>query len=239
MSTTNAIELLPSSSPAMATAQFYHYQQYFGGNRFVVLLRINMDDILHTCFGEELFTTPLHHSKGKREKKIESRILWKYVDHLVPIFKTHKVSKEEIANLSCRVSYEVAPHDHSTNKNDMLYHYFASLCAQDWKFMRTWLHLFIYLHKQYFNTIASTYLKHKGLSLDNWLDGIQDGCKGNILSLLGLCLLVEKHVLVHLSNGMLWSSLKNSMDLHLHDDMLKKVDLHMVYLGRGNFTLLQ
>ena len=121
----------------------------------------------------------------------------------------------------------------------MLYHYFALLCAQDLKFMRTWLHLFVHLHKQYFNTLASRYLKCKGLSLDNWLDSIQAGCKGDILSLLGLCLLVEKHILVHLSNGLLWSSLKNSADSHLHDDMLKKVDLHMVYLGRGNFALLQ
>ena len=175
----------------------------------------------------------------KKERKIKSRNPWKYVDHLVPIFETHKVSKEEITNLSCRVNYEVAPRDQSINENDMLYHYFALLCAQDRKFMRTWLHLFICLHKQYFNTLASTYLKRKGLSLVNWLDSIQDGRKGDKLSLLGLCLLIEKHVLVHLSNGLLWSSLKNSADSHLHDDMLNKVDLHMVYLGRGNFALLQ
>ena len=69
MIATNAIELLPGSSPSMATARFHHmnYQQYFGGNRFVVLLRINMDNILDVCFGEELFTTPLHHSKQKRK----------------------------------------------------------------------------------------------------------------------------------------------------------------------------
>ena len=70
-----------------------------------------MDDILDACFGEELFTTPLHHSKQKKERKIESRNPWKFVDHLVQIFETHKVSKEEIANLSCRVNYEVAPRD--------------------------------------------------------------------------------------------------------------------------------
>ena len=174
-----------------------------------------MDDILDACFGEELFTTPLHCSKQIKERKIESRNPWKYVDHLVPIFKTHKVSKEEIANLSCRVNYEVAPHDQSINENDMLYHYFALLCAQDQKFMRTWLYLFIRLHKQYFNTLASIYLKCKGLSLDNWLDSIQDGCKGDVLSLLGLCLLIEKHVLVHLSNGLLWSSLKIQW-IHIH-----------------------
>ena len=211
MITTKAIEFLPGSSPSMATAQFHHmnYPQYFGRNRFMVLLRINMNNILDACFSEELFTTPLCHSKQKKERKIESRNPWKYVDHRVPIFETHKVSKEDIANLSCRVNYEVTPHDQSINENDMLYHYFALLCAQDWKFMRTWLHLFIHLHKQYFNTLAFTYLKCKGLFLDNWLDSIQVGCKGDILSLFGLCLLVEKHILVHLSNGLLWSSLKN------------------------------
>ena len=50
---------------------------------------------------------------------------------------------------------------------------------------------------------------------------------------------MEKHVLVHLGKGMLWSSLKDSTDSHLHDDMIKKTDLLMVYLGRGNFALLQ
>ena len=84
-----------------------------------------MDDILDVCFGEELFTALLHCSKQKKERKIESRNPWKYVDHLVPIYETHKVSKEEIANLSCRVNYEVALRDHSIDENDMLYHYFA------------------------------------------------------------------------------------------------------------------
>ena len=86
-----------------------------------------MDDILDACFGKELFTTPLHCSKQKN-KQIESRNPWRYVNHLDPIYETHKVSKEEIANLSCRVNYEVAPRDHSIDENDMLYHYFA-LCV--------------------------------------------------------------------------------------------------------------
>ena len=85
------------------------------------------------------------------------------MDHLDSIYETHKVSKEEISNLSYRVNYEVAPHNHSIDENEMLHHYFASLCAKDQKFMRTWLHLFVGLHKHYFNNIASTYLKHKGL----------------------------------------------------------------------------
>ena len=58
-----------------------------------------MDNILEACFNEDLFTTPLHHSKQKKEKKIESRNPWKYVDKLEPIYETHKVTKEELATL--------------------------------------------------------------------------------------------------------------------------------------------
>ena len=55
--------------------------------------------------------------------------------------------------------------------------------------MRTWLHLFVRLHKQYFNLLAATYLN---LTLDNWLNSMHDGCKGDVLALMGLCLLIEK-----------------------------------------------
>ena len=123
----------------------------------MVLQRLNMEDILDACFGEELFTTPLCHSK-KKGKKIESRNPWKYADQLSPIYETHKVSKDEISRLCCRVNYKVSPSDKSVDENDMLYRYFAQQCGQDRKFMRTWLHLFIHLHKHFFNSIVTTYL---------------------------------------------------------------------------------
>ena len=85
--------------------------------------------------------------------------------------------------------------------------------------------------------MATTYLSQKGLTLDNWLDSIQESHKGDVLVLLGLCLLIEKHVLMHLHNGTLWSSLKDSTDSQ--DELLCKSDLHFMYLGRGNFATLQ
>ena len=103
--------------------------------------------------------------------------------------------------------------------------------------MHTWLHLFVRLHKRYFTSLASNYFKRKGLTLENWLDSIHDGRKGDVLSLLSLCMLVEKHVLVHLHNGEIWTSLYDSAGSH--DAILNKVDIHLVYLGRGNFALLQ
>ena len=103
--------------------------------------------------------------------------------------------------------------------------------------MRTWLHLFVRLHKQYFNSLAAMYLNHKGLTLDNWLNSMHDGCKGGVLALMGLCLLIEKHEMVHLKGGTTWTSLK--VIPALHDEMIEQVDLHLVYLGRGNFVRLQ
>ena len=160
-----------------------------------------MDDILDACFRENLFTTPLRRSRQKKEKCIESRNPWKYVEVLTPIYEKHKVTKDEIVRLSCRSNHEVSAVTKGVDENDMLYHLFAELCGQDMKFMRTWLHLFVHLHKKYFNNMAKTYLTRKGLSLDNWLDSVQDGRKGDVLTLLGLCMLIEKHTLVHLHDG--------------------------------------
>ena len=61
--------------------------------------------------------------------------------------------------------------------------------------------------------------------------------KGDVLALLSLCMLVEKHVLVHLHNNQIWTSLRDSEDSL--DVIMSKVDIHLVYLGRGNFALLQ
>ena len=64
-----------------------------------------------------------------------------------------------------------------------------------------------------------------------------DGHKGDVLALMGLCLLIEKHMMVHLKGGTIWTSLK--VIPAMHDEMIKQVDLHLVYLGRGNFVRLQ
>ena len=202
----------------------------------MVLHLLKMDDILDACFVEDLFTTPLRQSRRKKEKHIESRNLWKYVDVLTPRYETHKVTKEEIISLSCRVNYEVSPMDKNVNENDMLYHLFAEQCGQDKKFMRTWLHLFVRLHKKFFNNMAKSYLARKGQTLDYSLDSVQEGRKGDVLTLLGLCMLIEKHALVHLHRGSIWTSLKDYQDSHY--ESLSKSDIHLIYLGRGNFARL-
>ena len=170
-----------------------------------------MDNILDACFDEELFNVPLRHSKKKREKRIESHNPWKYAETLIPIYENHKVDKDEITELDCRASHEIALDDKTIPEEDRLYNFFASLCGQDRKFMCTWLHLFVRLHKRYFTTLASNYFKRKGLTLENWLDSVHDGRKSDVLALLSLCMLVEKRVLVHLHNNQIWTSLKDSI----------------------------
>ena len=69
------------------------------------------------------------------------------------------------------------------------------------------------------------------------MHSVHDGHKGDLLELMGLCPLIEKHVMVHLKGGTIWTSLK--VIPTTHDEIIKQVDLHLVYIGRGNFVRLQ
>ena len=57
-----------------------------------------------------------------------------------------------------------------------------------------------------------------------------------MLALYGLCMLFEKHTLVHLKNVFIWSTLDELSDDHSED--LTKCDIHLCYLGRGQFIEL-
>ena len=89
------------------------------------------------------------------------------MDKLEPIYETHKLSIDEISALECHTKHEVAPRDTEVGENDLLYHFFAELSSQDKDFMRTWLHLFITLHRHFFTSLAAEYFKCKGLTMDN------------------------------------------------------------------------
>ena len=83
---------------------------------------------------------------------------------------------------------------------------------------------------------ATKYLASKLLMFDNWSDSISDGRRGHILALYGLCMLFSKHAVVHLHNGIIWSTLDPLSANHLND--LDKCDVHLCYLGRGLFMEL-
>ena len=53
--------------------------------------------------------------------------------------------------------------------------------------------------------------------------------KGDILVLYTLCMLFDKHVVVHLRRGLVWSTLVDISQDHYED--LQKCDLHLCYVG--------
>ena len=94
-----------------------------------------MDDILEACFEKDLFKPPLHHSKQTNKTMLESRHPYAYANKLEPIYKAHKVPKEEVAALECQATCEIAQRDNSVSENDLFFHYFAQLSSQDKEFM--------------------------------------------------------------------------------------------------------
>ena len=89
-------------------------------------------------------------------------------------------------------------------------------------------------HKTYFEKCGQFYLSTKGLNFDTWMEAIDEGCKGDVLTLYGLSLLIDVHTYIHLHNGQFWSTLKNVPSTH--DATLRKCKVHALYLGRGLFV---
>ena len=56
-------------------------------------------------------------------------------------------------------------------------------------------------HKTYFKKCGQFYLSRKGLNFDTWVEAIDEGCKGDVLTLYGLSLLMDVHTYIHLHNG--------------------------------------
>ena len=70
-------------------------------------------------------------------------------------------------------------------------------------------------HKTYFEKCGQFYLSTKGLYFDTWMEAIDEGRKGDVLTLYGLSLLIDVHTYIHLHNGQFWSTLKNVPSTHV------------------------
>ena len=98
-------------------------------------------------------------------------------------------------------------------------------------FICRWLRTFMQLHKSYFENCGQFYLSTKDLNFDTWIEAINEGHKGDVLTLYGLSSLTNMHTYIHLHNGQFWSTLKNVPSTH--DETLWKCKVHALYLGRG------
>ena len=141
-----------------------------------------------------------------------------------------------MVELSCRSTHCIKARSTKVHENDNLYELFRKFTNKDVKFMRQWLKLFSISNQQNLEVRARRYLASKGLAFDSWLTSITDGMKGDILVLYTLCMLFDKHAIVHLRHGLVWSTLEDLSQDHYAD--LKKCELHLCYVGRGLFVEL-
>ena len=190
-----------------------------------------MDSILDMCYRERLFQLP----NLSRAKYVPTHSAYKYCKQVGPILETDMVTQDELVELCCRKTYQVKSKSIYTGENDALYSIYAIYAGQNPQFMRTWLKLYADMYKRQFMTVGEEYLNRKKLTFDLWKESIKDGCKGDVLVLLGLNYLMGSHTMVHLHGNRLWSTLQEKLN---HDEMVSKCDFHLVYLGRGIFAEL-
>ena len=145
-----------------------------------------------------------------RARPIPSNCKYKYTDFVEPVYESDKVTKEEMNQLSCRVTHSVRLKVTSHQENDNLYNIFAMHTGQDCGFIRQWLKFFMMtIYPKNFEIAGHYCLVPKGLTLDIWADSIEDGQKGDFLTLYGLNLMLDTHTIVHLHNNRLWTTVKN------------------------------
>ena len=146
---------------------------------------------------------PKESSQGYiRPQPIQSNCKYKYSDFVDPVYETDKVPKDEMECLSCRATHcvRLKVTDHVENNN--LYNIFALYSGQDCEFIRRWLKFFMTtVYPKNFESAGHYCLEPKGLTLDIWVDGIEDGWKGDFLTLYGPNLMPDTHTLVHLKNN--------------------------------------
>ena len=78
----------------------------------------------------------------------------------------------------------------------------------------------------------------KKLSIEDWALSVKLNRRGDILSLFTLCALTSHHAMVHLRNGNLWTTV-DTPDSYDHDELLSICDIHLAYIGNGQFAKLR
>ena len=119
-------------------------------------------------------------------KEIPFRNPYLYSESGAPLFKTQKISKEEMNQLTCQVMHCMKSRLVKTTENDNLFEIFESRLDS------------LCLAQKFFECRAHSYLKSKGLFLENWSESIIDGRKGDIPMLHGLNMLTVAHTILHL-----------------------------------------
>ena len=158
--------------------------------------------------------------KSKRIKDILTKNPYWYAKTMEPIYEVHRVLHSKMVELCCRCTHCIKARSTKVSENDNLYELFRKFTKNDICFIWQWLKVFVILNHHNLKLRARKYLASKGLAYDNWMTSITDGMKGDIFALYALCMLFDRHAIVHLRNGLVWSTLdKVSVD---HYTDLKK-----------------
>ena len=166
--------------------------------------------------------------KSTKIKDIPCTNPYNYCKVVEPTYEVHKVNRKELTELACRPTHTIKARSSKLPENNNLYAIFLKYTKYDITFMLA--------SRCNFEIRAAKYLASKVLSYENWSHSISDRRKGDILALYGLCLLFTKHALLHLHNGLVWTTMESLSENHQSD--LEKCDLHLCYLGRGIFVEL-
>ena len=131
-----------------------------------------------------------------------------------PIYEYKCITRDEMIGLPCRVIHLIKPRSVKIWEDDNLYAIYAPHVNKLVTFIREWLKCFAISNSSLLNRCAKNYLVSKGMTIKVWLNAIKEGWKGDILSLYGLCLLLDIHTVVHLYNGGIWTTLKRVPNDH-------------------------
>ena len=96
---------------------------------------------------------------------------------------------------------------------------------------------FIHCYKPQLEPRVKEYLGSKKLTLDQWLESVKINHLRNILCIYVLSMVTGMHTCVHLKGRLIWSTLK--VVLLIHEELIERCPIHLVYLGFGIFLRLK
>ena len=155
---------------------------------------------------------------------------------LDPIYEHQHITRDEMVELPCRSMHRIQPRSVKIQEDDNLYAIYAPHINKPVMLMSEWLKCSALSNSALFNKCANNYLKSKGMTLEVWIDTIREGRKGDILSLYALSMLLDAHMVVHLHNGEVWSTLQTVPTEH--GEVISWCLIHLAYLGRGLYIEL-
>ena len=182
----------------------------------------------------------LHKKESVKEFAVRTKI--KYASCMDPLLEGDRLKDGELSELCCKNTHEsITNFKHMTPEaiDQHLYELFGCLEGyKSYEYMCKWLGFFSIVHQQAILSKAGRYMELKKLSIEDWALSIKQNRRGDILSLFTLCALTSRHAMVHLRNGNLWTTV-DTPDSYDHDELLSICDIHLAYIGNGQFAELR